>query len=441
MKIAFVYTNEISDFHNHKDSISIWNYNVAKKLSTKANIIIYAPRFKNQKKVETYSNIVLYRLNCFIDPIIHFILPILYKHIFFLKNKNDKPYFSSILYHFFYGFHLSLNIRKNKPDIIHISEQTQFIPIIKALNPYSKIILHMHCNALNQLNYNMIKKRIYKVDLIIAPSKYIINKIKTKFNNKVKVIYNGVNSEIFKPITYNENIINKNKINLLFVGRISPEKGVHILIKSFYQVLKQNSNLQLHIIGKRKPLPKVYLMSLLDETSSSLIFPYINGEKWYISYLDELITNLGINNQVIFHGSMDHEKIIGHYNNADILLNPSLSESFGMSLIEAGSCEKPVIASDAGGMPEIVINGETGLIVGANSVTDLSRAILKLISNNDLSKKMGKNGRKRVIKYFNWENIVEDLFTEYKKVKNNPIKLEKLLDSSLTHETRTRMYA
>jgi glycosyltransferase involved in cell wall biosynthesis len=283
----------------------------------------------------------------------------------------------------------------------------------------------MHCNALNQLNYNMIKKRTNKVDLIIGPSKYITNKIKTKFNNKIKLIYNGVNSEIFKPINYNKNIINKNKINLLYVGRISPEKGIHILIKSFYQVLKQNSNLQLHLVGERKPLSKEFLTSLLDEKSSSLIFPYINGEKWYIRYLDELITNLSINNQVIFHGPMDHEKIIEYYNNADILLNPSLSEAFGMSLIEAGSCEKPVIASDVGGMPEIVINGETGLLVEANSVKDLSRAILKLISNNYLSKKMGKNGRKRVLKCYNWESIVEDLFNEYEKVKNSPKELEK----------------
>jgi glycosyltransferase involved in cell wall biosynthesis len=429
MKIAFVHTDHISDFYKHKSSISIWYYNIAKKISSKADIILYAPRKGNQKRVEIHKNVVLYRLDRFIDPIILFFLPIFYRQLFFLKNRDKKPYFSSILYHFFYGVHLSLSMRKNKPDIIHISEQTQLIPIIKALNPSSKIVLHMHCNVLNRLDHNMVQKRINDVDLIIGPSEYIINKIKSNFNNKATVINNGVDVDLFKPIKSDQNKEEINNKKLLFVGRISPEKGIHILIKSFKKVLKQNSNLQLHIIGKRKPLAKDFLMSLIDEKSASLILPYVNAEKWYIDYLNELINNLGLKNKIIFHGSIKHDKIIPYYCSAHILINPSLSEAFGMSLIEASSCETPVIASDVGGMPEIVIDGETGLLVEANNDDALSEAILKLLFNNDLSRKMGKKGRKRIVEKFNWDLIASQLFEEYKKITYKPLSSEHLLDT------------
>ncbi len=85
---------------------------------------------------------------------------------------------------------------------------------------------------------------------------------------------------------------------------------------------------------------------------------------------------------------------------------PSLQEGQGITLLEAQSTAKPVIACKVGGIPEVVLNGKTGLLVEPDGL-ELSKAILKLLVNESLIEKMGKNGRKFMCENFTWEKCAE----------------------------------
>jgi len=100
----------------------------------------------------------------------------------------------------------------------------------------------------------------------------------------------------------------------------------------------------------------------------------------------------------------------------DIAIYPSVedSESFGVAVLESSACEKPVIVSNVGGLPEVTVNGMTGYIVEPKNPEQLAKAIKKLLLDENVRKKMGKNGRKKVIEEFDWNNCVNKMVSEYK---------------------------
>jgi glycosyltransferase involved in cell wall biosynthesis len=95
------------------------------------------------------------------------------------------------------------------------------------------------------------------------------------------------------------------------------------------------------------------------------------------------------------------------------LINPSIYEAFGMSLVEAMASEVPVVASRVGGMVEVIGEGETGTLVEAGNATDLANAIIDLLENETKMKSMGKAGPKRVAELFTWDRVSENLLQHY----------------------------
>ena len=128
------------------------------------------------------------------------------------------------------------------------------------------------------------------------------------------------------------------------------------------------------------------------------------------------VDTLGMEGHVSFCGLVPYSQVVSYYQNADILVNPSLSESFGRSLIEAMSCCVPVVATRAGGMPDVVGDGKTGLLVESNDPDGLAGAILQLLSDDELRSSMGQAGRRRVLELFTWEKLVENLSRNYEEI-------------------------
>jgi glycosyltransferase involved in cell wall biosynthesis len=96
-----------------------------------------------------------------------------------------------------------------------------------------------------------------------------------------------------------------------------------------------------------------------------------------------------------------------------VLVNPSFSESFGMSLVEAMACNVPVVATRAGGMPEIVVHGETGHMLEPGETEAIAAAILDCIDSRDRRDTLGRAGRARALQVFSWDARVAGLETAY----------------------------
>lgn len=115
-------------------------------------------------------------------------------------------------------------------------------------------------------------------------------------------------------------------------------------------------------------------------------------------------------------GCVDQAQLIKWYQEASIFVLPSSFEPFGIVLLEALSCETPVVATYAGGIPEVVKNGENGILVPVNNHRELAKVIQHLLDNKDVRVRFGQAGRKLVVENFSLEVSTKKLINMYKKI-------------------------
>jgi glycosyltransferase involved in cell wall biosynthesis len=228
-------------------------------------------------------------------------------------------------------------------------------------------------------------------------------------------VYNGVDTQKF----FSSGSKSCSK-RLLFVSRITPEKGVHVLINAMASVVKKYPTIHLDIVGPQAMWDIDLLIRLSDDPKvRKLASFHVKGQRnSYNNYLRQQIHSLGISRNVTFHGIVSNDEIIEYYRNANLFVLPSFSEAFGMGLIEAMACELPVVATKVGGIPEVVENGRTGLLVEAGDSKELADAILNVFSDSKLRMWMGKRARERVIKLFSWKKIARDTSILYKSIRD-----------------------
>jgi glycosyltransferase involved in cell wall biosynthesis len=204
---------------------------------------------------------------------------------------------------------------------------------------------------------------------------------------------------------------------LLFVGRISPEKGVHVLVQAMHQVVAQMPNVHLDIVGTPGDLPYEYIVLLgQHETVTDLaaFYPGVLRRGNYYEAVQRMAEPLA--QHITFAGSVPHERVVDFYHNTDLLVNPSLSESFGMSLIEAMASNVPVVVSQVGGMTDIVRHEDNGLFVEPGNTEQLARAILDVLKNDQKRDRLTQSGRASLTDRFSWDAVANRLLTLYDAV-------------------------
>ncbi len=419
LKIAFVNQGlAYSTFPCPTDSVGIVIYELAQLLTKKCHVMVYTPG----------KNFVIKRK--YHEGINYAYIPRRFDRIIIrCIEKVSKRLLNHQLFYIHYALQIALDLRSKKCDIVHIHSLSQFVPIIKFFNPDIKIVLHMHCKWLSQLDYQTIYRRLNKVDLIIGCSEYITEKVRLRFPcfaTKCKTIYNGVQIDSgASQINFNsENKSFKNaKRNLLFVGRVSPEKGVHVLLEALEKVVFYFPEVHLNIVGSiTGSLPQHILIDLdkNDEKIANLRSFYIPDKKTgkVLTYFEQLQKNLPpeLAQHVSFHGSVAHAELEKYYREADIFINSSFSEAFPIPIPEAMGRSLPVIGSRVGGIPEAILHEKTGLLVDSGDVSALAEAILYLLNNDNLRIEMGKSGYERAYELFSWEKVSQNLFNEYNNI-------------------------
>jgi glycosyltransferase involved in cell wall biosynthesis len=171
------------------------------------------------------------------------------------------PLFASPWHHLGYAAEVGRRVRQLGCDVVHITNYSQFVPVIRQLHPRCGIVLHMHCEWLSQLNASLVEKRLKQTDLVMGCSEYITRKTAEKFslyaNRCVTVPAGGELPSNGGP--------RPDSRAVLCVKRLSPEKGIHILIQAFRQVLRQFPDATLHLVGGAWAVPLELLVELSDE--------------------------------------------------------------------------------------------------------------------------------------------------------------------------------
>ncbi len=174
-------------------------------------------------------------------------------------------------------------------------------------------------------------------------------------------------------------------IVLALVGRINRLKGHQLLLAAFEDLIQQYNNIKLVFVGSPPPNQEEYQSDLIEKINAK----GLNGKVCILPF---------------------HQNIWEIWESIDIAVVPSTEpESFGLVAIEAMLCKKPVIASDFGGLMEIVVDGETGLLFEPSSQAALKYALQNLIENRQLSREFGVNGYNRAIKIFTLKEYTQKI--------------------------------
>lgn len=230
------------------------------------------------------------------------------------------------------------------------------------------------------------KKTVNKCDKFICAtqeSKDFFQKFVPE--DKLVVIHPGIDTNLFYPLENKE----KDYIEILLLSYFTPRKGIDYAIRAMKNICDVHTNVKMRIVGK----------GLQEE------------------YLKKLTINLGITQNVIFTGFIPRNQLPLIYQNCDVFCSPTLYEPFGHTILEAMACRKPVIASSVGGIPEILTEKE-GILVRPADVEDLTNAFMTLLADQNKIKELGKNGRKRIEKLFDWKIIGKKYYNVYEEVLN-----------------------
>jgi glycosyltransferase involved in cell wall biosynthesis len=200
-------------------------------------------------------------------------------------------------------------------------------------------------------------------------------------DKEITTVHNGVNIDVFRPTK-----ITRKKRQILFVARWETRKGLDILLKSLLLVKKRT---KLLIVGPKSN-------TTYDDLVSSLIEQVRN--KHDVEYL----------------GAKTKEELVNLYNESTVFANPALYEPFGITNIESMACGLPVVASNRGGIPEIIQHGKNGFCIEPKCEV-FAEHIEKLLSKQDIWKKFSDNGLATVRDRFDLQAITAKLIEIYKK--------------------------
>ncbi|HYZ74536.1 MAG TPA: glycosyltransferase family 4 protein [Chthoniobacterales bacterium] len=330
------------------------------------------------------------------------------------KPKGSCPLFASRWYHVAYAAEIGRRVRELGCDVVHIMNYSQFVPVIRKMHPRCRISLHMQCEWLTQLDSRLVQKRLDCTDIIIGCSEYITRKTAERFPRYADRCVTVPNAADEVPL--NSGLSPDSKA-VLCVNRLSPEKGIHILIRAFHQVLERFPDARLHLVGPTGSVPFEYVVGLSDDPLViSLRAFYQNGGSGSKDfYLEALEKEAGqeLGKRIIFEGNIAHDQIGSYYKRAAVLVSSSVwSEPFGISLVEAMMHGVPVVASRVGGMAYTVDHGRTGLLVDPADPKALARAICEVLEDRESARRMGEAGREKAVEKFSWERAA-DLLLEH----------------------------
>ena len=367
--------------------ISLFTYETCKYLSNKGWKITVLTFGEDEERIENKDNmkvLFLRRPNIELD----------YEKAFInqnkcfklainnLYNKNEK--FDLIVVHGYFLGEAAIYAKKafNKPLIYH--SHTDY-----NLN----LTLNDHANKNCEYSYICEELLCNLSCRIISVSKYLTTLLINNFSckNKIITLPKGVDLKLYNNFSIDKSKVYHDDFRIVFVGRISQDKGVEVLLQTISIVKsKIDKKINLYLIGTA-----------------------INSE--YLNYIQNLCKTLDIANNVCFLGYKNAKEVSFLFFNSDVAVVPSFGETFGKVVIESMAAKTPVICSDIGGLSELVKHGFNGLKFPVGNVKQLSKCILDLYYNKELYSKIVDNAYEYVSKNFNISVVLDDLEKIYKK--------------------------
>lgn len=226
------------------------------------------------------------------------------------------------------------------------------------------------------------------VDLYACTSMKLINILRSKrYSSDFSLIQWGVNPKIFNP-NVKPFKSRKDYFTFMFIGTLSKRKGIEYLINSFSKLRERYDNIELVLIGDGALSTIVYFKRIASGSRINFVGPIMPADiPKYLVY-------------------------------TDVFVLPSLGEPFGLVNLEAMACGKPVISTNAGGVPDYFKDKEIGFLVEPANINELEKAMEKFLLDPSLAKKLGEQAQKYVVNNLTWDHTAQKMINAYQTLLN-----------------------
>ncbi len=238
------------------------------------------------------------------------------------------------------------------------------------------VTLHGKWNNLQVTQNSLISRTLGRASWVVGCSRAILDygrEFAPGIGTRSSVIYNGIESSRAAALP-----LSLNPPTVLCLGRLVPDKGIDIALNAFATLSEAYPELRVLIAG--------------------------DGE--LRSDLEQQAAHLGMNN-VEFLGWVPPGSVPSLINRADIVVMPSRQDSFPLTALEAGMLGRPIVATRVGGLPEMIEDGTTGLLVESEDADALGRALAGLLASPQRATQLGQAARERVLRKFSWEGHID----------------------------------
>lgn len=320
-----------------------------------------------------------------------------------MHQLNDGVHYYELPNHGVLGYFLIvLQVKKLlleiKPDIVNAHYASGYGTTARLVN-YHPYILSVWGSDIylfpkkSFIHSWLVKKNLLAADEIASTSHCMAletNKI-AALKKPIFITPFGIDKDIFyKERNYSvSGYLSEDKIVIGTVKSLKPVYGVDLLIQAFAQLKEK--------ISKTHP-----------DFEKKLVLRIVGGGQ-ELSKLKLLVKKLNISNIVEFVGQVSHDDVPNELAKLDIYVALSRSESFGVAILEAGLNQCPVIVSNVGGLPELVIDHETGIIVESENVIQAANAMYELIIQPKLIAEYGENAQKHVLENYIWKSCISQM--------------------------------
>jgi phosphatidylinositol alpha-1,6-mannosyltransferase len=307
-------------------------------------------------------------------------------------------------------FHLWRTARREKTEAILVGQVLPVGTAAMILNKFLRLPYFVSCHGMDILTAaeslrkkKLLNKILEQTSGVVANSEFTKNELLKLAvpENKISVVYPCPHTKNFgvgacpdeKEGIGEEKILEiKNRLGLadkkiiLTVGRLVERKGQDKVIEALPAILEKIPNALYVIVGDGPEKEKLQVLS----------------------------SKLQVENNILFTGEISEEKKTAFYQLCDVFvmiprqIGPDV-EGFGTVYLEANQFGKPVVAGRSGGVAEAVVDGATGLVVDPENINQIAEAVIKVLTDESLGKKLGEQGRERVEKEFGWEKQVEKI--------------------------------
>lgn len=306
-------------------------------------------------------------------------------------SKASKSIFSKLAYLRLIP-DIKREIKKFKPDIVHSHYISSYglLAFLSGFRPY--VLSVWGSDIMSFPNRSVLHKKVIQLVLnnsskVFASSKIMMDLLHNSFHiDKCVQIPFGVDTTVF---SFSETHKSESSVTFIIIKSLLHIYGIDIAIKAFIDLIERNPHeeLKLEIYGDG-PQRKEY----------------------------EVIASSYIKQQIFFYGKIAHQEVPKKLRQADVLINISRNESFGVSVIEASACGLAVIVSDRGGVPETVVAEKTGIVLRKLDKEHCLQAMERYISDKTLIRKHGTAGREFVEETYKQEKSVALQLKEYRKI-------------------------